>query len=96
MPDITPGVYRHFKGKLYLVFSIATHTETNEQLVDYVALYPPYSHHCRPLNKFLEPAEKRDWKEVKIFELVKSMPDLEKRISDFIQTLVKDPSFPKQ
>ena len=34
--------YRHFKGKLYYVHSIVTHTETRETLVSYQALYPPY------------------------------------------------------
>lgn len=34
--------YRHFKGKLYYVHNIVTHTETEEVLVSYQALYPPY------------------------------------------------------
>lgn len=32
--------YRHFKGKLYYVHNIVTHTETEEVLVSYQALYP--------------------------------------------------------
>jgi hypothetical protein len=37
---LTPQVhrfYRHFKGGLYYVESISTHTETGEKLVNYVA-----------------------------------------------------------
>lgn len=33
------GVYRHYKGKLYLVIGSARHTETEEELVIYVPLY---------------------------------------------------------
>lgn len=32
-------VYRHFKGKLYLVLDLATHSETGELYVVYKALY---------------------------------------------------------
>ncbi|MCI2046743.1 MAG: DUF1653 domain-containing protein [Faecalibacterium sp.] len=34
-----PGRYRHFKGNEYQVLSIATHSETREQMVVYRALY---------------------------------------------------------
>ncbi|THG28166.1 DUF1653 domain-containing protein [Naasia lichenicola] len=35
-----PGVYRHFKGKDYRVLGVAKHTESDEPLVLYLALYP--------------------------------------------------------
>ncbi|MFI3249691.1 MAG: DUF1653 domain-containing protein [Eubacteriales bacterium] len=54
MEIIPKRPYRHFKGKLYYVHDVVTHTETRELLVSYQALYPPYGMFVRPLAMFQE------------------------------------------
>ena len=41
-------IYRHFKGSLYHVIAIATHTETEEPMVVYRALYGDHRVFVRP------------------------------------------------
>lgn len=47
------GVYRHFKGNLYLVEDIIYHSETGEKMVAYRALYGEGKLWCRPYDEFL-------------------------------------------
>ncbi len=46
--DIRPGKYIHYKGGLYEVIDIATHSETLEEMVVYRALYGNNSLWVRP------------------------------------------------
>lgn len=55
MKEITIGaVYRHFKGNYYYVVDIAKHSETDEEMVVYKQLYPPYQTFVRPAYLFLQ------------------------------------------
>lgn len=51
---IRTGIYRHYKGKDYLVVGTAHHSETGEALVVYRCLYDDYSLWVRPLAMFSE------------------------------------------
>lgn len=46
--------YIHFKGNLYYVHDVLIDSETNEKIVSYQALYPPYGMYARKLDMFLE------------------------------------------
>jgi hypothetical protein len=68
---ITPGVYRHYKGKLYFVLGVSRNTETNEVCVVYRPLYEtdwPHLVH-RSLAMFLENV-RIDGEEVPRFQLI--------------------------
>lgn len=55
--DIKLGKYRHYKGKEYEVLGVAKHSETEEELVVYKALYKDGGLWVRPLGMFLEEVE---------------------------------------
>ena len=80
-------VVRHFKREyvspetsecLYRVLAFARHTETDEELVIYQAMYPPFKTCARPYEMFMSrvdrekyPAAAQEYR----FEVVKSADD---------------------
>ncbi|MDO4897527.1 MAG: DUF1653 domain-containing protein [Moraxella sp.] len=72
MNRIKQGIYRHYKGNLYQVLHTARHSETEETLVVYRALYGEYGVWVRPLAMFCESIT-IDGKTLPRFELVKEL-----------------------
>ena len=54
LPSLTPGLYRHYKGKDYEVVAVARHSETLEPVVVYRALYGEGGLWVRPYAMFCE------------------------------------------
>ena len=54
MESVRPGRYRHYKGSQYQVMGTARHSETEEPLVVYRALYGEFGLWVRPLSMFNE------------------------------------------
>lgn len=69
MDSIKPGRYRHFKGKEYEVLGVARHSETEEELVVYRALYGDFGLWVRPVSMWNETVE-RDGKTFRRFTYI--------------------------
>ncbi len=54
---VVGGIYKHFKGNKYRLLHIATHSETEEEVVVYEKLYGDHSIWVRPLEMFLDQKE---------------------------------------
>jgi hypothetical protein len=54
MAEITPGLYRHYKGNEYTVVGVARHSETLEELVVYRQEYGDRGLWVRPAAMFAE------------------------------------------
>ena len=52
--ELKKGLYRHYKGNMYEVFMTAQHSESEEWMVVYKALYDDEGMWVRPYEMFIE------------------------------------------
>ena len=59
------GIYKHFKGDYYLVEDVVIHSETEEKMVLYRALYEEGLRYVRPYEMFTSKVDKIKYPNVK-------------------------------
>ena len=59
--ELQTGKYRHFKGMEYEVIGVARHSETEELMVVYRALYGEGGLWVRPLSMWMEHVDRDDY-----------------------------------
>ena len=55
--ELEKGLYKHYKGNMYEVYMTARHSETEEWMVVYKALYGEQGMWVRPYAMFVEEVE---------------------------------------
>lgn len=97
-------IYRHFKGNVYQIVTLARHSENGERMVVYQQMYAPYEVYVRPLEMFMSkvdvnkyPNEKQKYRfeKVEIHDEAKTQKEdvlvnnIENNIENKIESLEK-------
>lgn len=54
-------IYRHFKGNIYQIITLARHSESGVKMVVYQQLYAPFEVYVRPLEMFMSKIDTRKY-----------------------------------
>lgn len=54
-------IYRHFKGNIYQIITLARHSESGVKMVVYQQLYAPFEVYVRPLEMFMSKIDARKY-----------------------------------
>lgn len=68
--ELTPGIYKYYKGNDYEVIGTARHSETEELMVVYRTLYGNFDLWVRPYEMFVEKVRLESGEEVNRFSLI--------------------------
>lgn len=88
------SVYRHFKGNLYEVKAIAIHSETEEKMVVYQALYGDNVTYVRPYDSFISKVDKEKYPDVaQEYRFEEEHPEGETQIDPMVLQFLETENF---
>lgn len=88
------SVYKHFKGNLYEVKAIAIHSETEEKMVVYQALYGDNVTYVRPYDSFVSKVDKEKYPDVtQEYRFEEAHPDGDVQVDPLVMQFLETESF---